>query len=113
MANLPVQPWTETPAHVGFIGQPGFQKWDTANFPYVVTWAVSYPDRLTHWISHTREFRTLAEAVAAYRKPFKGLDVRLSVYNGGKPGEHMTRLAYRKCGKPTKWAAEVPKELRG
>lgn len=103
------QPWTTFPQRDGFRED---NSWNAAEWPYVVTWSVSYPDRLTHWISFTRKFQTIEEAIAAYKMPFKGLDVSASMYNGGKPGSHMTRLAFRKCGKPTKWEAGVPQELR-
>lgn len=98
------QPWLEYDKIVG--------EWDAENFPFVVRWDVPYPDRLTRWVSHNRAFRTLAEAVAAYKRPFRGLSVDLVKFNGGKPGEHLTRLAWRKCNKPTRWHDTVPLEMR-
>ena len=99
------QPWNDYPK----AGHP----WDTAKFPYIVRWSVSYPDRLTTWITHIREFASLEEAVAAYKRPFKGLSVDLMMFNGGRPGQHMDQLARRKAAKPTEWSEKVPQELRG
>jgi hypothetical protein len=104
------QPWTDYDARAGQTGWDNH--WDAPNWPFVVRWSVSFPDRLTRWISHTRSFQTLAEALAAYKRPFAGIDVDLVKYNGGKPGQHLTTLARRKAGKPTKWHDKIPNELR-
>lgn len=111
-------PWTEIAARRGYTTQDQWGSWDAANWPFIVRWSVSYnggdfATRNVHSMTHIREFKTMADAVAAYKKPFKGLSAEVLMYNGGKPGSHLTRLAFRKCGKPTKWEKEVPAELRG
>lgn len=78
----------------------------------MVRWSVANSDRLTHWISFNRSFKTMEEAVEAYKLPFKGLSVDLVMFNGGKPGQHLDTLASRKCGKATKWNDKVPTEHR-
>jgi len=97
-------PWTDYPEYG--------RSWDVAARPFVVRWYVSYPDRLTRWVSRIREFATMEEAVAAYKRPFRGLSVDLMKYNGGPPGRHMDMLARRKAGKKTKWSDQVPAVLR-
>jgi hypothetical protein len=86
--------------------------WDAERFPYLVRWNVATGDRLTKWRTLLREFATLEEAVAAYKRPFRGLSVDLVAYNGGPPGKHLDPLARRKCTKRTTWSDKVPPELR-
>lgn len=111
-----LQPWNDYPASVGYKPDPSNSRhliWDTANFPFVVRWDTAASDRLTHWRTHTREFSTLEDAVAAYKRPFRGLSVDLVKYNGGPPGRHLSMLARRKPRGPTQWADDVPADLRG
>jgi hypothetical protein len=98
------QPWTEYRAMTN--------PWDTDAYPYCVRWYVSYPDRLTRWVTRICEFATLEEAVAAYKRPFQGLSIDLIAYNGKPPGQHLDLLARRKATKATKWSDKVPLELR-
>lgn len=101
-------PWTDYP----IIPRDRYKGWDAETYPFVVRWSVSYPDRLTRWITHNREFTNMAEAVAAYKRPFAGLSVDLVMYNGKPAGQHLDTLARRKATKPTKWSEQVPVELR-
>lgn len=103
------QPWTDYPLR--YSGRT-LNQWDTTAFPFAVRWYVSYPDRLTRYITNNREFSTLEEAVAAYKRPFRGLSVDLVMYNGKPPGQHLDMLARRKATKPTMWSDQVPVELR-
>lgn len=108
------QPWI-TYTETGYMPDPENSRgkiWDTANFPFVVRWSVPISDRLTRYISHNRAFRTMNEAIAAYKMPFKGLSVDCIMFNGGKPGQHLDTLARRNAGKATKWNNTVPMEMR-
>ena len=110
-------PWADYPDHevlrLQVTGPHERVLWDTAAHPYVVRWTVPYADRLTTCVTRIREFATLEEAIAAFKRPFRGLSVDLCGYNGGPPGRHMDRLAWRKCTKPNHWHESVPREARG
>lgn len=108
-------PWIDYSQNDGYMPDPQnprYKIWDTAQFPFVVRWSVPTQDRLTRWISHNRNFRTMAEAITAYRRPFAGLSVDCVMFNGKEPGKHLDTLAYRKAGKSTAWHDQVPAELR-
>ena len=100
------QPWDDYPA------RDRHAQWDVQAHPFIVRWYVAYPDRLTRYVSRIREFATMHEAVAAYKRPFKGLSVDLMMFNGKPPGQHLDCLARRQCTKKTKWNEQVPRELR-
>jgi hypothetical protein len=110
MATENGQPWSDYPEHKR--ANPYDSAWDVNAYPFVVRWYVSYPDRLTRWVTRIREFATLEEAVAAYKRPFRGLSIDLMKYNGKPSGQHLDMLARRKATKPTKWSDQVPVELR-
>ena len=105
-------PWADYSAIVGNL--PASAAWDAVNWPYVVRWDVNAPHAVSapYVRSHNRRFQTLAEAVTAYKRPFRGVSVDMVVYNGGAPRQHLTTLPRRQCGKPTKWSDAVSAELR-
>lgn len=110
-----MQPWFDYDQTAGLKPDPQnsrYTVWDCDGFPFVVRWSAATGDRLTRWTTQVRNFATLAEAVAAYKRPFRGIDVDLVKYNGGTPGRHLDTLARRKAGKPTKWHDSVPTEMR-
>jgi hypothetical protein len=109
-------PWLDTDTKHGQKEDPNYKGryiWDWEGFPFVVRWSLPVNDRLTRWRTECRQFATLEEAVTQYKRGFTGLSVDLVKHNGGKPGQHLTTLAYRKATKATKWHDSVPLELRG
>ena len=111
-------PWEDYPDHevlrLQVTGPHARVLWDVEAHPFIVRWSIpSNAHRLTACVTRIREFATLEEAIAAFRRPFTGFSVDLCGYNGGPPGRHMDRLAWRKCTKANKWHVSVPRELRG
>jgi hypothetical protein len=94
MTNL--QPWTDIPQ----APRPPGRVWDAERFPYVVRWTVSYPDRLTRWIDHTRVFSCPIQAAIAYSLPARCLGKECLRYNGGEPGKHLDRIAASRTPRP-------------
>lgn len=110
-----LQPWTDYDAAVGRKPDPQNSRhtvWNCDEFPFVVRWSVPVSDRMTRWVTHGRYFKTIEEAVAAYKRGFSGLSVDLVKYNGGQPGKHLDTLAYRKACRKTRWHESVPADLR-
>ena len=108
------QPWMDYSAKDGRkLDQYGtVLVWDSENFPFAVRWSVSVADPRVRWRDHIRNFATLEQAIAAYKRPFRGLSVDVVKWNGGPPGHHLDRICWRKARKPTVWTAAVPLELR-
>lgn len=91
-----MQPWTSYPEMRPDHAR-GFSGWNVATHPFLVTWTIALPDRLTRSTSHVRAFASEAEARVAYSAPAKCWQVRLQRFDASAPvGTPGSTIAKRK-----------------